>query len=243
MTPGFNLKSREKKAVQESVDGAICLCQSLQEELADENPFLLDKEKVRNGYNPKPQMARVVNIIVRFAKWDFDQIRQKTKSVNDDLIRILGSMQVSLKKTDVNDYTPEFSAKLEEIRSRLVSVRRSWNYRFHFTIIVLRLFRPLGENENGRTALLEDGTIGRAYEFLLDLFLPLDRAEETSTALQDVCQSKWQKRYGPRRVAFLCFVHIITAIYAHHAVRLRKLGGLVLGITELKKAFSKLWGA
>jgi hypothetical protein len=246
MTTGFNWKSREKKAVQDSVDEAICLCQSLQEELADEIPFLLDMEKARNGYNVKSQMARVVNIIVKFVKDDFDHIRQKTKSVNDDLIRILGSMQESLKKTDVNDYTPELSgkyAKLEEIGSRLVSVRRSLNYRLHFAKIILRLFRPLAENESRRTTLPDDRTIGRAYEFLLDLFLPPDRAEETSTALQDVCRSRWEKRYGPRKVAFLCFVHIVSAICSHHTVRLRKLGSLVLGIAGLKKAFSKFWGA
>jgi hypothetical protein len=222
----------------------------MQEELAVEKPqpeleFLLDKEtKVRIGYNPKLQMARVAKIILKFAKWDFDHIRQKTKSVNDDLIRILGSMQEFLKNTDINDCTPEGKyANLEEIRLCLVSVRRSWRYRIQFTKIVLRLFRPFADNEKNRTTLVEDGAIDKTYEFLLDLFLPPDRAEETSTALQDVCQSKWQKRYGPRRVAFLCFVHTISAIYAHHTVRLCKLGGSVLGITELKKAFSKLWGA
>jgi hypothetical protein len=176
----------------------------MQEELAVEKPqpeleFLLDKEtKVRIGYNPKLQMAHVAKIILKFAKWDFDHIRQKTKSVNDDLIRILGSMQEFLKNTDINDCTPEGEyANLEEIILRLVSVRRSWRYRIQFTKIVLRLFRPFADNERNRTTLVEDGAIDKTYEFLLDLFLPPDRAEETSTALQDVCQSKWQKRYGP----------------------------------------------
>jgi len=199
MTTGFNLKSREKKAVQQSVDRAMCLCQSLQEELADEKPqpeFLLDKEtKVRNGYNPKLQMARVPNIIVKFARWDFEHIRQKTKGVNDDLIRILGSMQEFLKKTDINDCTPELLGKyanLEELISRLASIRRSWNYRIQFTGVVLRLLCPFAENEKGRT------TPSRACEFLLGsrLIKPTirerRRCRQRPGSYAPACRSAWR---------------------------------------------------
>ena len=58
---------------------------------------------------------------------DFEGLRQQAKSVSDEFVGVLGSIQVLVKKSDNNDYKPEFLtklAKLEEIRSRWVSVRR-----------------------------------------------------------------------------------------------------------------------
>jgi hypothetical protein len=62
MTTGFNLKSQEKKALQEAVDKAICEIQSLDEKPQPE--FLFDKET--RG------IARVATSIVKYAKRDFE---------------------------------------------------------------------------------------------------------------------------------------------------------------------------
>jgi hypothetical protein len=230
MTTGFNLKSQEKKALQEAVDKAIREIQSLDEKPQPE--FLFDKETTG--------IARVAISIVKYAMRDFEGLRQQAKSVSDEFVGVLGSIQESLKKSDNNDYKPEFLtklAKLEEIRSRWVSVRRSQAYRIG---VAIHLLRPFVEHEKIRTTLAKDWEIGRTHEFLLDLFLPPDRAEETSTALQDTCENKWEKRYSPRKVALLCFVQTISAIYAYHAGRIFKNGGLFWVIAELKKAFAKL---
>jgi len=144
-------------------------------------------------------------------------------------------MQKSIKKIDLSNFSlkatlmAELSVKNAEasaLKSRLKALR----YR---VAIAKFLSRPSAWN----------GPLNRTNQFLLDLCLPPDRAEETSIALQDVCESKWEKSYGPRTRALLCFAHSISAIWAHHrAGRIFKFGGLLWFIAELKKAFSKFWG-
>jgi hypothetical protein len=93
--------------------------------------------------------------------------------------------------------------KLEEMRSRA-------NYKLGLAIlfsqIVILVLHPFAANRKSRTIFADDGAIGRTNQFLLDLCLPPDRAEEYSTALQDACERKWEKRYSPREVALFCFV-------------------------------------
>jgi hypothetical protein len=132
-------------------------------------------------------------------------------------------------------------AKLEEFQSRVDSNIRIATYRILFAKIATLVLRLL--DRKSRTIFADDGAIGRTNQFLLDLCLPPDRAEDTSTALQDTCENKWEKRYRPRKVALFCFVQTISTIYAYHEGRIFKYGGLFWVIAELRKAFAKLWGA
>jgi hypothetical protein len=59
--------------------------------------------------------------------------------------------------------------------------------------------------------------------FLLDLFLPPDRAEETLMGLEVVLETRWVSRYGQRAAAFICGCHVVATIGAYHWRRVVKL--------------------
>ncbi|MDQ6703517.1 MAG: hypothetical protein M3Z96_10660, partial [Pseudomonadota bacterium] len=174
---------------------------------------------------------------------DLDKLQQQINGFTSEGQYLKGS-RPSLKREDYSNGLQmqtvllAHKAKLEEFRSRVN--KRSLTYHLLFAQIIILV---LSTDRKRRTFFADDGAIGRISQFLLDLCLPPDRAEETSTALQDTCENKWEKRYSPRKVALLCFVQTISAIYAYHAGRIFKNGGLFWVIAEWKKAFAKFWGA
>jgi hypothetical protein len=185
--------------------------------------------------------SRVVNWILAAANRDLDKLLQQTNALKSEILALQGS-QPSLKTEDYANAVQmqtviiAHKAKLEEMRSRSYSNRRSLTYRILFAWIIILVLRPFASNRKSMATFADDGAIGRTNQFLLDLCLPPDRAEDASTALQDTCESKWEKRYSPRKVALLCFVQTISAIYAYHAGRIFKNGGLFWVIAELKRA-------
>jgi hypothetical protein len=85
--------------------------------------------------------------------------------------------------------------------------------------------------------------IAGAPQFFLDLCLPPDRAEETRVALEDVYEKRWLPRHGHLGAWIICRVHVANAIFSHHAVRVTKLGGLILGMFGLKELSRRLGGS
>ena len=192
--------------------------------------------------------SRVVNWILTVVARHLDKQTQETRAIISEA-QYLKVSQPSLK---IDDYPNALQmqtvilahkAKLEEMQSRSESSIRLATYRVLFAKIAILVLRLFYENRKSRTTFADDGGIGRTNQFLLDLCLPPDRAEDASTAFQDTCESTWEKRYSPRKVALLCFVQTISAISAYHAGRIFKIGGLFWVFAELKKAFDKLWGA
>ena len=191
--------------------------------------------------------SRVVNWILTVVARHLDKQTQETKAIISEA-QYLKASQPSLKTEDypnalqMQTVILAHKDKLEEVQSRSYSAVRMATYRILFAKIAILVLRLFDENRKSRTIFADDGAIGKTNQFLLDLCLPPDRAEDTSTALQDACERKWEKRYSPREVALFCFVQTISAIYAYHAGRIFKYGGLFWVIAELKKAFAKLWG-
>jgi len=192
--------------------------------------------------------SRVVNWILTVVARHLDKQTQETKAIISEA-QYLKVSQPSLKTEDypnalqMQGVILAHKAKWEEVRMRVDSTVRIATYRLLFAKIAILVLLLFDENRKSRTIFADDGAIGRTNQFLLDLCLPPDRAEDTSTALQDTCENKWEKRYSPREVALFCFVQTISAIYAYHAGRIFKYGGLFWVIAELKKAFAKFWGA
>jgi hypothetical protein len=60
-------------------------------------------------------------------------------------------------------------------------------------------------------------------KFLIDLFLPEERAEETLLGLEDVYIERWRPRYGRRLAMFICSWHVVGTIVAFHWGKLTKL--------------------
>jgi hypothetical protein len=191
------------------------------------------EKKVSSDCNPKSLIARVFYRIVVSFERELENIKLKTNALNDECIHLFELTQKSIKKMELarlkTTLVVELSTKSAQA-SALESRIKSLEYR-------VKIARILSGPSTG------NGALSKTNLLLLDLFLPPDRAEETSIALQDVCESKWEKRYGPKILALLCFVHSLSAIFAHHKGRIYKFGGLVLGVAELKKAFYKFWGA
>ncbi len=190
--------------------------------------------------------SRVVNWILAVLKRDLDKITRRKDTLISE-VRYLRELQHSLKTADYPSVL-QIETVILEHEARLDANKLSENYLHYILIakilfakIIIQIFTPFSISQKSGETFAAYIAIGKTNQFLLDLFLPPDRAEETSTALQDVCQSRWEKRYRPRKVAFLCFVHTVSTIYSHHAVRFRKLGSLVLGIAGLTKTFAKFW--
>jgi hypothetical protein len=59
--------------------------------------------------------------------------------------------------------------------------------------------------------------------FLIDLFLPPDRAEETLMGLEDVYLRRWRPRYGRGLATFICSCHVAATIVTFHWGKIRKL--------------------
>jgi hypothetical protein len=192
--------------------------------------------------------SRVVNWILAVVNRELDKLLQLANAFKAEVQDLKGS-QPSLKTEDYSNALQirtvliAHKAKLEEMQSRADSNIRSLTYHILFARISILVLRPFASNLKSMATFADDGAIGRTNQFLLDLCLPPDRAEDASTALQDTCESRWEKQYSPRKVALLCFVQTISAIYAYHASRIFKIGGLFGVIAELKKALAKLWGA
>ena len=58
-------------------------------------------------------------------------------------------------------------------------------------------------------------------KFLIGLFLPVDRAEETLTGLEDVYVERWRPRYGRGLATFICSCHVVATIISFHWERSR----------------------
>jgi hypothetical protein len=91
---------------------------------------------------------------------------------------------------------------------RVVGIRR-------FELILTYQTKKVGREPKGVSSRLT---------FLLDLFLPPDRAEETLMGLEVVLETRWASRYGQRGAAFICGCHVVATIFAHHWRHVVKLG-------------------
>ena len=210
----------------------------------DEKFQLRQESKARSGRNSNSRIARVFDQFTESVDQEIEKLRIQVAGSCNDLMRLLESLKESLKKPDsvVLKINSELLAGQAEFALRIGSsdkTIKAIKFRIKLVKIFLLLLSPFAKNG----VISRNGAKSRTNQLLLDEFLPPDRADETSTALEDVCQSKWEKRYGPRTVALLCYIHSLGAIRAHYARGIFKLVGLMLGYLGLKDAFSKFWGA
>jgi hypothetical protein len=72
------------------------------------------------------------------------------------------------------------------------------------------------------------GDISRKLAFLLDLFLPPDRAQESELGLERVL-TLWIMRYGKPYAHFICCCHVVSIIVDHHLNRILRLTSIFRG--------------
>jgi len=250
MSTGSNVKSSMARAddsvlkdFEKDIDVTINELQSQQVSLSDEKLKPWKESKTRSSRNSKSRIARVFDQITESLDQDIEKLRIQVTDSSNDLLHVAESLKESLKEPAnlVMKIKSELLAGCAEFESRIESSERAIKaikFRAKFVKICLLLLSPFAKNR----VISRNGTISRTNQLLLDVCLPPDRADETSTALEDVCQSKWEKRYGLRTVALLCYIHSLGAIRAHYARGIFKLVCLMLGFLGLKNAFSKFWG-
>jgi hypothetical protein len=229
--------------LEKVIDDMINKLQSHQVSL-DEKFQPWQESKARRGCSSNSRIARVFDQFTESVDQEIEKLRIQVAGSSNDLMHLLESLKESLKKPDfvVSKIKFELLGGQAEFALRIGSSHKAIKaikFRVKFVKIFLLLLSPFAKNG----VISRNGAISRTNQLLLDVCLPPDRADETSTALEDVSQSKWEKRYGPRTVALLCYIHSLGAIRAHYARGIFKLIGLMLGFLGLKNAFSKFWGA
>jgi hypothetical protein len=82
----------------------------------------------------------------------------------------------------------------------------------------------------------------KTSQFILDLCLPPDKADEMCVGLEDAFNRRWLPRYGTGGAKFIFITQALATVVAHQNGRLHKLFALLLGLPFLKKLSTWLWG-